>query len=143
RVIGSVKVKRIDLVGFHEFQNFHGAGRGRIKFVELLFAEENVLIFLVFESLDDFGALDLAIASGAELRLANARVAHGVELVQTDAVRARGRKQPYRDRDQAESEMALPDRSRHKKPPAVYMTLASRQRVCKVTECPRRMQGEE
>jgi hypothetical protein len=49
-------------------------------------------------------------------------VAHCVKLVQTDAFRARRSKQPDRNLYQAESKVALPDRSRHKKPPAVYVT---------------------
>src|SRR5260370_26115447 len=85
-VIRSVEVERIDLIGLNELQYFHGTRGGRIELVQFLFGEENILIFLAFESLYDFGALDLPIASWAELRLANARVTHLVELVEADSL---------------------------------------------------------
>src|SRR5487761_699775 len=112
-IIRSVEVKRIDLFGFDELQYLHGARRGWIEFVKLVFREEDVLIFLVLIPLDNFGTLDLAIAGGAELRLANARVTHPVELIEADALRSRGGKQPDGNGNQAEGEMALPDRRCH------------------------------
>src|SRR5260370_3008761 len=143
-VIRSVEVERIDLIGLNELQYFHGTRGGRIELVQFLFGEENILIFLVFESLYDFVALDLPIASGAELRLANARVTHLVELVEADALCSRRRKEPDGNRYEAKSEMALPHRSCHENTSCCQSAVGTgRQRDCKVKESQRRMQGEE
>ena len=108
-VVRSVKVKRIHFIGFDEFQYFHGARRGRVELVQFFFGEEHVLIFLVLKPFDNLGALDHAVASGAELRLTNARVAHRMELIQADALGSRSGKEPDGNGNQAKSEMALPD----------------------------------
>src|SRR4029077_19935394 len=100
----------------------------------------HILIFLVFESLYDFVALDLAIASGAELRLANARVTHFVELVEADALRSCRGKQPNGNRYEAKSEMAFPHRSSHETTSRCRSGVrVIGQRMCKVKEGRRRM----
>src|SRR5580704_2493482 len=112
-VVRSVEIERVDLVHFYKFKYFHRASGLRLDLVELFFVEEDVLVLFVFVALHDFVAGNLALAVRAVQRHANARLADVVELVEADALGARGGEQSNRDGDQPEGEVALPDRSRH------------------------------
>src|SRR6266403_4274381 len=50
-VIGGVVVKRVDFVDLDEFEDFHGPSGLRLDFVELLFAEQDILVLFVLVAL--------------------------------------------------------------------------------------------
>ena len=99
KIVRGVEIDRIHFAQLHELQNLRDLRRGGLDLVELLFGEQHVLIFFVFVALHDFRALDDAVVGGAEQRLLDARVAFLVELVEADALAARRRGQPHRDRN--------------------------------------------
>ena len=144
-VIGSVEVERVYLVALDELQNLHRSRRRWIQFIQLFFRKQHILVFLVFESLDNLGAFDLAIAGGAELRLADARMANLMELIQADALGPGCGKQPNRDGNQPECEMPLPHRCRHSETSGTrsgHAHEAASSECTRLVERLRRMQGE-
>jgi len=86
-VIRGVEIERVHVVQLDEFQNFHDFRRGRLNLVELLLAEEHVLILFILVTLYDFGALHVAVANRTKQGLFESRMAHIVELVEADALR--------------------------------------------------------
>src|SRR6266478_32509 len=105
-VIRGVEVQRVHLLQLHELQDFHHARRGRLDLVEFFFAEQHVLILLVFVALHNLGPFHVAIANGTKQRLLEARMALFVELVETDALAAGRGKHSYWHRNQATREVA-------------------------------------
>jgi len=65
---------------------------GRLDLVELLFAEEDVLIFFILVALHDSERSTLRLQTGQNRGCFEPRMTHIVELVEADALAARWRR---------------------------------------------------
>ncbi len=119
REVRAVIEKGIDLLKLDEFQDFHGLGRRRLDGGELLFFYQHILVFFVLVALHDLRPFDHPVAGRAEQRLAQARVAFLVQLVEVDALGAGCGEESQRNGNQPESQMPLPYTCRHSQFPRV------------------------
>src|SRR6266852_9385122 len=98
-----------------------------LDFVELLFAEEDVLVFFILVTLHDFGALHVAVANGAKQGLFEPRMTHTVELVEADALAARGGGHSHGNGNQPKGKVTFPDSRGHSETPSTTsMRLSTR-----------------
>jgi hypothetical protein len=109
RVVGGVVVEWIHFLALHEIENLHALGGRWRQLLDLLIVDQDVGVLGVLVALDDLAALDGAVTGRAIELLLDARVALFVELVEADLLAPCRREQADRDRDQAESEISLPN----------------------------------
>ncbi len=107
------EVDRVHFVALDEFQDLHDLGGGGRHLLDVFVLDHHVAVLFVLVALDDFAARDGLIFRLAVNHLLDARVVGLVELVEADALAARGGKQLDGKRDEAEREMPLPDCSSH------------------------------
>src|SRR5262249_55932913 len=74
----------------------------------------DVLALSYLEAFHDVGALDRLVLFRAVPDLADARQVFLVQHVEMDRLRTRGREEAYRERDESEAEIALPDGRWHR-----------------------------
>src|SRR5262249_36268590 len=97
------------------------------------------LILFVFVAFYNFRPLDHAVAGRTKERLLHPGVADRVELVEADALSARGGKKANRNRNETEGKVALPDCRSHDAPrskcsncPGITRVVSRRRRIKKI-----------
>src|SRR5690349_10240588 len=104
-----VEVNRIDALGFHELENFHVVARRWRYALHLFVAYDYVSVFLDLVPLHQLASLYHSLAMRTVSLLLNPAATYFMNLVEADALCARRRVQPDRNRDQAESNVAFPN----------------------------------
>src|SRR6266850_493314 len=95
--------------------------------ISMTFAEEDVLIFFILVTLHDLGALHVAVANRAKQGLFEPRMTHTVELVEADALAARGGGHSHGNGNQPKGKVAFPDGRGHSDTPSTTaMRLSTR-----------------
>jgi hypothetical protein len=107
-VIGLLDVDEVDRIGGDELDDVDAIGALGLEFLQLFFAELDVLVLLVLVALHDVGSLNHLVVERTDQLLLDARPAFLVQLVERYRLRRRRRVELERYRHEAERDRPRP-----------------------------------